>query len=278
MSQISGQRGLTTASVVSVLRSKYRRLSPAQGSSRRSAPRFPGRAAWPAVAALLCLCWLLLPASALAAGAPTVSGLSVGSGPMSGGTSVTISGAGFTGATAVMFGTQASPSFTVNSDGSITATSPQDVGASLQRHGQRRQGLADASAPVDVTVTTPAGTSATASADRFTYNWVLTVASGSQRKVYTLSDLEAMSVYSGYGGYHKSASGNPPFTTYPYTGVTLLNLLADSGGYASGRIAFGTADNFGMAPYTYSDVTDPFDNFGAYDPTQRQPPRQLIPA
>jgi IPT/TIG domain-containing protein len=90
--------------------------------------------------------------------AASVTGVSPASGPLTGGTSVTISGSGFTGATAVDFGSTAAPAFTVNPDGSITATSP----------------AATSVGPVDVTVTTPSGTSATSSADQFTYTYPFT--------------------------------------------------------------------------------------------------------
>ncbi len=86
--------------------------------------------------------------------APTVSGVSPASGPAAGGTSVTVSGTGFTGATAVDFGTTPAASFTVVSDSEITAVSPAGTGT------------------VDVTVTTSSGTSATSSADQFTYTAV----------------------------------------------------------------------------------------------------------
>jgi hypothetical protein len=83
---------------------------------------------------------------------PAVTGISTASGPVTGGTTVTISGAGFGGATSVRFGT-ASAAMTVNSDTQITATSPPGAGTG----------------PVDITVTGPTGTSATSAADRFTY-------------------------------------------------------------------------------------------------------------
>ena len=54
------------------------------------------------------------------AGPPTITGISPTSGPT--GTAVTISGSGFTGATAIAFNGVAATSFTVNSDTSITAT------------------------------------------------------------------------------------------------------------------------------------------------------------
>jgi hypothetical protein len=86
--------------------------------------------------------------------APTVTGLSPNSGPEAGGTMVTITGSGFTGATAVDFGTVPATNVTVVSDTSITATSPAGTGI------------------VDVTVTTPAGTSPTSQADLFTFTAV----------------------------------------------------------------------------------------------------------
>jgi IPT/TIG domain len=84
--------------------------------------------------------------------APTVSGLSPNNGPLAGGTTVTITGTNFSGATNVFFGTTAA-SFNDTSNTSITAVSPPGLSAG----------------PVDVTVTTPGGTSATTPADVFTY-------------------------------------------------------------------------------------------------------------
>jgi len=91
---------------------------------------------------------------------PTVTGVSPASGASSGGTSVTITGTHFTGASAVMFGANNATSFTVNSASSISATAPAGTGT------------------VDVTVLTPDGTSATSASDRFTYKSVGTCGSG----------------------------------------------------------------------------------------------------
>ncbi len=82
---------------------------------------------------------------------PVVTAVSPASGSTAGGTTVAIIGSGFTGTTAVHFGTAAAASFTVNSDTSITAVSPAGTGA------------------VDVTVTTPNGTSATGPYDLYAY-------------------------------------------------------------------------------------------------------------
>ena len=107
-----------------------------------------------ALVAALALAVLYVPAgSGRTLSAPAVTGISPSSGTDCGGTQVTVAGSGFTGATAVDFGTAGQPaqSFTVLSDTQITAVSP--AGVSM----------------VDVRVTTPGGTSPTVSADLFIY-------------------------------------------------------------------------------------------------------------
>jgi hypothetical protein len=106
------------------------------------------------VAALAAVLSLALAGPALAAEPPSIFGMEPKAGPVAGGTSVAINGAHFTGATAVKFGSNNAASFTVNSETSITAVSPPGTAGS-----------------VDVTVTTPAGTSSTSGNPnvRFTY-------------------------------------------------------------------------------------------------------------
>jgi hypothetical protein len=84
--------------------------------------------------------------------APVVAGLSTTTGSVTGGTSVVITGLNLN-ALSVTFGSTPSPSFIVNSDTSITAIAP----------------AAALPGPVDVTVTSFGGTSATSDADLFTY-------------------------------------------------------------------------------------------------------------
>jgi hypothetical protein len=98
--------------------------------------------------------------------APTVTGVNPPSGPVAGGGIVTVTGTGFTGATGVNFGKAAASGLAVASDGtSLTVTVP----------------AAADTGPVDVTVTTPAGTSAaTPPADQFTYAAAPTVTGVSQ--------------------------------------------------------------------------------------------------
>ena len=80
---------------------------------------------------------------------PVVTGVSPTSGPN--GTFVTITGTNFAGATVVNFGAGNPATFTVNDPTTIYATAPSGSGA------------------VDVTVTTPGGTSATGPNDHYTY-------------------------------------------------------------------------------------------------------------
>ena len=84
---------------------------------------------------------------------PDITSLSPIVGDISGGTSVTLTGTGFTGTTAVDFGSTPAASFTVNSSSSVTAVSPAGMAGT-----------------VDVTAINSFGTSATSSADHFTYN------------------------------------------------------------------------------------------------------------
>jgi phospholipase C len=84
--------------------------------------------------------------------APAVKKLAPGEGPSGGGTTVTVTGKGFTGATAVMFGARAASSFTVSSKTEILAVSPAEQPGAVQ-----------------LTVTTPNGTSATSKKDEFTF-------------------------------------------------------------------------------------------------------------
>ncbi|MGY1941351.1 IPT/TIG domain-containing protein [Nocardia gipuzkoensis] len=59
---------------------------------------------------------------------PTLVSVTPNTGPVTGGTAVTITGTGFTGATGVFFGVLPAASFTVNSDTQITAVTPLGFG------------------------------------------------------------------------------------------------------------------------------------------------------
>ena len=86
------------------------------------------------------------------ASTPTVTNMAPSTGPPSGGTAVTVTGTGFIGATSVLFGTATASQIVVISATALTVAAP-----------------AGTAGPVDITVTTPGGTSAVSSADTFTY-------------------------------------------------------------------------------------------------------------
>lgn len=86
--------------------------------------------------------------------APAITALAPTHGPASGGSSVTITGSNFTGATAVKFGVATSGSFSVGSNTQISAVAPAGTPGST----------------VNVTVITASGTSAIGASSEFTYD------------------------------------------------------------------------------------------------------------
>ncbi len=84
---------------------------------------------------------------------------------------MTIAGAGFTGATLVNFGTTAAQDVVIVNDRTITAKSPAGAGI------------------VNVTVTTPGGTSATSASTQFTYEAAVAAPRG--RFAVTIRDSRA---------------------------------------------------------------------------------------
>jgi hypothetical protein len=172
-----------------------------------------------------------------AASSPTVTGLSLTSGSTAGGTVVTITGTNFTGASAVNFGTVAA-SFTVKSDTRITATAPSQ-----------------AAGTIDVTVTTPSGTSSTGSADHFTYNAAalpsvtgITPTSGS-----TAGGTVVTVTGSGFTGATAVNFGTTAATDFTVLSDTSLTAIAPAGSAGtvdttvvtpSGTSSTGSADQF----------------------------------
>jgi len=83
---------------------------------------------------------------------PTITAMSVHNGSVAGGTTVTVSGSGFTGATVVAFGAASGRDLQVKSDTKLVVRSP-----------------AQSAGTVDVEVQTAAGANGAGSADRFTF-------------------------------------------------------------------------------------------------------------
>ena len=164
-------------------------------------------------------------------GTPTVTSINPTSGPTAGGTTVTINGTNLTGVAGVGFGTVAAASFISVSDSTLTAVSPAGTGI------------------VDVTVTTPGGTSATSPADQFTYvaplsfmaNIGASLGYGIVGQSYTSSDIST---------YVTASGGTKPYT-YSVDTSTLPPGLGFSGGVISGTPT---------TPGTYDVTVDVTDN------------------
>ncbi|HLJ95811.1 MAG TPA: IPT/TIG domain-containing protein, partial [Gemmataceae bacterium] len=176
-------------------------------------------------------------ASSPAPGAPTITGLSPATGLNLGGYRVTVVGSNFSKATAVSFGGK-SVSFSVDSDSRISIFDAP----------------AHAAGVVDITVTTPSGTSATSAADQFTYLapvpaiTALGPATGLNLGGYTVS-----MVGSHFSGATTVSFGGKsvPFTVNSDNQITVFGLPAHAAGVVdvtvttpSGTSALSAADQF----------------------------------
>jgi len=170
--------------------------------------------------------------------APIVSSLSPAAGPAAGGTSVVITGTGFTGASAVTFGT-APATFSVDSDTQITAQSPPGT------------------ATADVTVTTAVGTSATVAADVFTYQ-----STGTGAPVVTAISPTSGSAAGG-DTVTLTGTGFTGATTVGFgtTGATQLTVDSDTQITTVSPAGTGTVDVTVTTPAGTS-ATGPADEFG----------------
>ena len=188
---------------------------------------------------------------------PVVNGVSPSIGPQAGGTSVAITGSGFTGATAVKFGSANSAGFTVNSDISITATAPAGSGM------------------VHVIVTTPAGTSPANSKDQYYYAPIPTVTGLSPAfgpeaggKTLTISGL-------GFTGTTAVQFGDKPALNFTVDNDTRLTVTSPAGTGAVDVIITtpgGTSVANPNAKFAYNELAPPhFDlaSSGPYNTAQR---------
>jgi hypothetical protein len=151
---------------------------------------------------------------------PVVTGLSPAFGSGQGGATVTVSGSSLLNASGITFGTRAGTIRSVNAGGtSLVASTPPGTGT------------------VDVTVTTPGGTSATSAADRYTYQgyWMV----GRDGGVFAFGDAGFVGSLPGIGVHVNDIVGVVP--------------TKDSGGYwmvgrDGGVFAFGDAGFVGSLP------------------------------
>lgn len=154
--------------------------------------------------------------------APEVNFLSPRSGPSAGGTEVIIGGPNIGNATAVMFGANNATSFEVLQDDEVTAIAPAGSGT------------------VDVTVTTPDGTSLRTAADQFTYGTpppaptVAAVApqSGAGGTVVTITGTN-------FGGETAVNFGSNSMTSFNLNSATSITAIVPP---TSGTMGGGTVD------------------------------------
>lgn len=172
--------------------------------------------------------------------APTVTEVSPAYGSSTGDTSVTITGNDFIGASKVNFGTTETTDFTVNSDGSITVTSPPETAG-----------------VVNITVTTPYGTSVTSSADKFTYMpGAPTVTGISPASGIPTGGTNVTITGTGFFDETGSADVNAVyFGTMPATNVTAIcdssiNVTAPAG---TGKVDVTVATNYGTSATSSAD-------------------------
>ena len=166
---------------------------------------------------------------------PTVSAVSPASGPATGGTSVTVSGSGFSGASTVYFGSSTGTALSVNAGGTqLNVKSPAGTSG----------------AAVNVRVVTPGGTSAIVSSDLFTYGPVITSLSRTTGPVG--------------GGTKVTITGNG-FTTVKhvkfgtttgtsYTVKSATQIVATSPAHAAGTAAISVTTTAGTTPTSSTDL------------------------
>jgi hypothetical protein len=170
---------------------------------------------------------------------PAITGISPSSGPPAGGTSVTVTGSGFTGATRVAFGAVAATSLNVVSDTQITAVSP-----------------AQAAGAHHIVVTAPGGTSALVSADVYTYTAPApAITSISPSSGPTAGATSVTITGSGFSGATRVGFGAvaaTSFTVVSDTKITAVSPAQSGAHYITVTTTGGTSATSAAAIYTYT--------------------------
>ena len=168
----------------------------------------------------------------------TVTGVSPAAGPALGGTLVTITGINLGGATAVKFGDTAATLFTVSSSTSIRAVAP-----------------AGAVGTVDVTVTTPAGTSATSAADLYAYSARATITSVSPAAGPTTGGTLVIVTGANLSGATAVKFGATAATLFAVSSTTSITAVAPAGAAGAVNVTVttsaGTSVTSAADRYTY---------------------------
>jgi hypothetical protein len=185
---------------------------------------------------------------------PLVSGVSPNTGTRLGGTTVTIRGAGFSGATTVAFGAVPAQRFTVNSSTLITAVSPPGNVATAA-----------------VTVTTPGGTSPQTAFDTFSYIAVPPSVTGLSPAVGPPGGGTTVFITGGsFTGATTVSFGTNPATSFSVNSATSITATAPAGAAKAvvgvtvtgpgGTSSATSSDNFTYGPV----VTSVSPNIGSH--------------
>ncbi|WP_249644683.1 ice-binding family protein [Nocardia sputi] len=164
---------------------------------------------------------------------PTLASVTPSSGPPSGGTVVVLTGTGLTGATAVSFGGTPATLFTVNSDTQITVLTP-----------------AHAAGTVQVTVTTPGGTS---NGVAFTYIAVPTLISVTPSSGPPSGGTVVVLTGTGLTGATAVSFGGTPATLFTVNSDTQITVLTPA--HAAGTVQVTVTTPGGTSngvSYTYA--------------------------
>jgi uncharacterized membrane protein len=168
---------------------------------------------------------------------PDITNVSPDLGPATGGTQVTITGAGLSGATAVDFGSTA-VSVTADSATSVTANSPPG-----------------AAGVVDVTVVTPSGTSTDSYNDQFTYTGTPVVSSISPNSGPVAGGTTVTISGTNFGGISSVMIGGVAATDLTYISSTSITAVtpAESAGPAAVTVTttYGASN---ASTFTYEGV------------------------
>jgi hypothetical protein len=170
---------------------------------------------------------------------PSITSISPSAGPTVGGTSVTITGSGFTAGSAVLFGGTPASSVIVNSATSITATSP-----------------GGAAGIVHIAITTAGGTSATSNADQFTYVPIPNITGISPSAGPTAGGTVVTITGSNFTGVTAVLFGSTPAVSFVVNSARSITAISPAGTgtvdvtvtSADGISPTSTADQFTFVP------------------------------
>jgi hypothetical protein len=170
---------------------------------------------------------------------PAVSGVSPKSGPASGGTLVTVTGSGFTGVSAVWFGTtKVTTTITLVSSRAgnsvLTVKSPAGVSGTT----------------VDIKVVTPGGTSSAVAVDHFTYGPVITSLSRSTGPVAGGTKV----TITGHGFTTVQHVKFGTATAKSFTVNSSSQIVATTAAHAAGQVRVSVTTAAGLTPATTADL------------------------